>query len=225
MKAASVTTDVATSVLLIKQISLCRTKLHQTSWHQITVASSSQPFFIFWTLRFDCIGAGCWSSSSPSRFWLLWSSTNALLVFAFYCFESGKSLLSLPQSQFLLLNSTDLGPWCSGQTISLPRSLMEISHHRHHLLLRLHCLFPKLPCVICNDLGCHGQSSFNTGLGHQQRMCIFKNLLVCTNCRGDRCKLEVPLYKSASRFNKLDSTNAGQNAPKCCLTNSHPSHS
>ena len=46
---------------------------------------SSWPFFIFRILRFYFKGANCWSSSCPSRFWLFWSSTNALLVFVFCC--------------------------------------------------------------------------------------------------------------------------------------------
>ena len=45
------------------------------------------------TLRFDCIGAGCWSSSSPSRFWLFLSLTNVLFLFVF-CFLSLSSLSS-----------------------------------------------------------------------------------------------------------------------------------
>ena len=36
------------------------------------LATSSQPFFVFRTLHFDCVGAGCWSSSSPSCFGYFW---------------------------------------------------------------------------------------------------------------------------------------------------------
>ena len=42
-----------------QSMTLCRTKLHETAWHQITFAVPERPFFIFRTLHFDCLGVGC----------------------------------------------------------------------------------------------------------------------------------------------------------------------